>query len=160
MRPADDRPAVPAAPLTGAVTESHYVTGAGGVVFDQQGRVLVLRHRDGDWVFPKGHVEGSETLLEAALREVNEEAGIVALCPEPQRTWITAYRNAQGVPRRITWFACTAQNSLPHVTEELFQEARFLPQDTALERLTFDADRQLLRQLLTAGYPLAGGHTP
>jgi len=130
------------------------------VVFDGEGRVLLLHHRNGDWVFPKGHVEGSETLLEAALREVSEEAGMTVHCPEPQRSWITAYRNAKGVPRRITWFACCAEDATPHLTEDLFREARFLPPTSALTQLTFDADRQLLQRIVAAGYPNPGGEGP
>ena len=52
------------------------VEGAGGVVFNGQGLVLLLGHRNGTWVFPKGHLDPGETELEAALREVEEEAGV------------------------------------------------------------------------------------
>jgi 8-oxo-dGTP pyrophosphatase MutT (NUDIX family) len=31
--------------------------GAGGVVFRPDGAVLLLRHQEGTWVFPKGHIE-------------------------------------------------------------------------------------------------------
>lgn len=129
-------------------------------MFDEQGRVLLLQHRNGDWVFPKGHLEGSETPLEAALREVHEEAGLLVRCPEPHRSWITSYRNAQGVPRRITWFACYAKNASPHLTEELFRAARFEPPSGALAELTYDVDRELLERILAAGYPRTGGEAP
>ncbi|MCX7707423.1 MAG: NUDIX hydrolase, partial [Anaerolineae bacterium] len=55
---------------------------AGGVVLDEQGRVLLIERwviRDGRPVFevrlPKGHVEPGETDEQAALREVCEETG-------------------------------------------------------------------------------------
>jgi 8-oxo-dGTP pyrophosphatase MutT (NUDIX family) len=58
-------------------------TSAGGVVVDrgQHGpRVAVIarRNRAGrvEWCLPKGHPEGSESLEEAAVREVAEETGI------------------------------------------------------------------------------------
>lgn len=57
---------------------------AGGVVIDvAQGRAwiaLIARHnRAGrlEWCLPKGHVEPGETLTETAVREVEEETGIM-----------------------------------------------------------------------------------
>jgi len=40
--------------------------------------LLVRARRSRAWVFPKGHVESGETLEQAAVREVAEEAGVSA----------------------------------------------------------------------------------
>lgn len=37
---------------------------------------LILRNRNNEWEFPKGGVEGNETLKETALRELEEETGL------------------------------------------------------------------------------------
>ena len=50
---------------------------AGGLVFDQRGRVLVI-HRRGKWDLPKGKVEQGEDSKKAAVREVEEECGITS----------------------------------------------------------------------------------
>ena len=42
---------------------------------DKDGKVLLL-NSEGEWVFPKGHVEKRESFLQAAIREVYEEAGV------------------------------------------------------------------------------------
>ncbi len=55
---------------------------AGGVVWRAGGDgvevLLVHRPKYGDWTFPKGKVENGESILECAIREVWEEAGVTA----------------------------------------------------------------------------------
>ena len=54
---------------------------AGGLIFDDQGRVAIIaRHsRSGhlEWCLPKGHIEKGETPEQTAVREVHEETGIL-----------------------------------------------------------------------------------
>lgn len=54
--------------------------GVGGVVFDDTGRVLLVRRqhppRAGLWHIPGGRLEAGETLAECCQREVLEETGI------------------------------------------------------------------------------------
>lgn len=40
-------------------------------------RKILLLNSEGEWVFPKGHVEQGETYLETAIRELQEESGVV-----------------------------------------------------------------------------------
>lgn len=52
-----------------------YVRAAGGVVMASDGSLLAIV-RNGRYDLPKGKVEPGETLLQAALREVEEETGL------------------------------------------------------------------------------------
>src|SRR6185369_12680983 len=56
---------------------------AGGVVVrfrNDQPEILLIRDLDyNDWFLPKGHVEEGETLEQTALREIEEEAGLINL---------------------------------------------------------------------------------
>jgi len=67
----------------GSRSEKQIVTHAGGVVFKREGaefRYLVVSSRQGtaeQWVLPKGHIEQGETYQGAAIREVEEEAGVL-----------------------------------------------------------------------------------
>ena len=120
------------------------VEGAGGVVFNRQGLVLLLGHRNGTWVFPKGHLDPGETDLEAALREVEEEAGVTTT-PLSQQTELTQYRNAKGEQRVITWFLLETQATEPVLREATFPEGAFVEVEAALDKLSFPEDRRLLR---------------
>jgi diadenosine hexaphosphate hydrolase (ATP-forming) len=134
------------------------VEGAGGVVVNYEGKVLLIRHHNGTWVFPKGHVDPGETPLEAALREVEEEAGVECDCPDPDATYTTSYVNSRGQPRRITWFLLRSDASKPTMTEELFPEGEFVAPEWALKRLSFSEDRELLQEVLDSnGHGGMGG---
>lgn len=124
------------------------VEGAGGVVFRADGAVLVLRHLEGSWVFPKGHLDPGEDALSAALREVEEEAGVRAACPDTGFTATTRYENAHGTPRVITWFLLLTDADKPVLREALFPEGDFFAPPEARARLSFAEDRRLLDAML------------
>jgi 8-oxo-dGTP pyrophosphatase MutT (NUDIX family) len=55
--------------------KSRYYAAAGGIVV-RGGEVLLLyKHRQGEYVLPKGHIEEGESLEQTALRETREETG-------------------------------------------------------------------------------------
>ncbi len=48
-----------------------------GVLFDSQGRILLIRRADnGWWALPGGGVEPGERVVEAVVRELEEEIGV------------------------------------------------------------------------------------
>jgi putative (di)nucleoside polyphosphate hydrolase len=56
----------------------YFRAGAGAVLTDQHGRVLIFERRDvpGAWQFPQGGLEHDEDPIDAVLREIREETGI------------------------------------------------------------------------------------
>ena len=117
-------------------------------MFNARGDVLLLHHIGGDWVFPKGHIDAGEGVLGAALREVEEEAGVRATCPDETATRTTRYTNPRGQARLITWFLLLTKATEPVLRERLFPEGGFFAPDEALRRLSFEEDRALLREML------------
>lgn len=55
------------------------IISSGGIIVNQDGKIALVQNRRGLWGFPKGHVEEGENELEAAKREIQEEAGIIDL---------------------------------------------------------------------------------
>ena len=70
-----------AGPLQWAVlwlSQAKFMVGVTGVVFDGEGRVLLLRHRfwpEGSWGLPGGYAHRGEELEAALARELREETG-------------------------------------------------------------------------------------
>ncbi len=58
--------------------QKHFTASA--IVVDSTGeRTCLVHHRkSGNWIQPGGHIEGDESPVDAALREVREETGLVA----------------------------------------------------------------------------------
>lgn len=74
---------LPSTPVDLPIVEE---TSAGGLVVDRstgepRAAVIARRNRAGrlEWCLPKGHLEGTETPEEAAVREIAEETGIDGL---------------------------------------------------------------------------------
>jgi 8-oxo-dGTP pyrophosphatase MutT (NUDIX family) len=77
----------------GAVSRAVRITqSAGGVVLNKLGQVLVISQHGTTWSLPKGHVERGENTLEAAKREILEEAGVSDLTLVKKLGWYERYR--------------------------------------------------------------------
>ncbi|MBS4218792.1 NUDIX hydrolase [Bacillus sp. FJAT-49711] len=53
-----------------------HIVAVGGIVEDEEGNILLVKTRDGGWVYPGGQVEIGENLIDALIREIKEESGI------------------------------------------------------------------------------------
>ena len=83
---------------------------AGGLVFDDRGRVAIIaRHSCSghlEWCLPKGHIEKGETPQQTAVREVHEETGILGEVVDSIATidyWFTG--TSQRVHKLVHHFA-------------------------------------------------------
>ena len=123
------------------------IPGAGGVVFNAQGEALILRHKNGTWVFPKGHIDPGESALEAALREVEEEAGVEARALNGLSE-LTHYRNDKKEKRTITWFLMVTSATEPLLREATFPEGDFFSPERVEQILSFSEDKRLFGRML------------
>ncbi|WP_051623449.1 NUDIX hydrolase [Clostridium hydrogeniformans] len=53
-----------------------HIVAVGGLIENEEGKILMMRNPDRGWEIPGGQVEPGETLTDALKREVKEETGI------------------------------------------------------------------------------------
>jgi 8-oxo-dGTP pyrophosphatase MutT (NUDIX family) len=126
-------------------------TSSGGVVFrraDDRDLFLLIRDPYGNWGLPKGHLEGGETPVEAAVREVAEETGLAELAVVDQLPTIDWYfKDGSAVVHKFCHFfliECPLGEPCPQI-EEGITECIWLPLDGALGTLSYANAREVLR---------------
>ncbi len=113
-----------------------YVEAAGGLVINSKKEQLFI-HRFGRWDLPKGKIEKNETHEEAAIREVQEETGLldVSILKELPSTFHIFDYKGKKVLKRTYWFMMNySGNSIPKPqTEEEIVEVRWFNTDNLAE---------------------------
>ena len=117
------------------------VRAAGGVLV-RDGRVaLVHRPKYDDWSLPKGKLNEGETWEDAAVREVREETGYnVALHDELSSV---EYTDPKGRPKTVRYWRMEPLAGEFEPNDEV-DELRWMTPDEAVERLSYDHDRELV----------------
>jgi 8-oxo-dGTP diphosphatase len=125
------------------VTHARFTATAGAVIFDDKGRVLLLKHlfRPGaGWGLPGGFLRAGEQSEEALRRELIEEVGLepetvelykVRVFKRPRQIEVLyrCYAAGGGTPRSVEvsamqWFACDElPPGLPEDQRQLVRQA-------------------------------------
>jgi 8-oxo-dGTP diphosphatase len=130
---------------------SFEVLAAGGVVHRvHEGDVEVLlvhRPKYDDWTFPKGKLDPGETFEAAAVREVEEEAGVRCVLGPPLPP--THYTDTRGRSKQVRWWAMdlAAASGAAGADNEV-DEIVWLAIDEARRRLSYERDLPLLDALV------------
>jgi 8-oxo-dGTP pyrophosphatase MutT (NUDIX family) len=81
------------------------VKAGGGLVINKSGEVLLIFRR-GKWDLPKGKLDGNESLIECAVREVQEETGLknLEIGKEIETTYHTYIEFGKHILKESHWF--------------------------------------------------------
>jgi 8-oxo-dGTP pyrophosphatase MutT (NUDIX family) len=127
---------------------------AGGVVVrGDEVAVIVPRRRgtQGGKVLglPKGHPDGDETEVEAAVREVREETGLVAEPVAKLGEIRYSYeRRGQPIDKRVVFYLLEYRSGeLAHDHE--IEQVKWMPIKEALRALTYAGEREMLARALS-----------
>lgn len=127
-----------------------------------------------EWLLPKGRKDRGESIEEAAVRETYEESGYQCnLWPQRMATWapapgvnnnhrvevaeglvepmaVTIRELREGKIKVIFWFITVAENGVERVEGSQMEgenfDSNFLDAKVAIERLTFQSDRDVAQK--------------
>jgi 8-oxo-dGTP pyrophosphatase MutT (NUDIX family) len=121
---------------------------AGGLVFDEDGRVLLIRARDlrnqPVWTLPKGALNPGESSADAALREVREETGYrCELVRELTAVTYWFQRGGRRIRKTVRWYLMRPIEKVGEHDHEV-DEVLWTDRADAQSRLRYDSDRRLL----------------
>lgn len=123
------------------------ILAAGGLVIrpDEDGELRVLvahRPRYDDWSLPKGKADPGESPESTAVREVDEETGVVADIIAPLAE--IEYRVSSGKRKLVRYFAMRMRSERPFTPNDEVDEIRWVTPEEGAAVLTYEHDRALL----------------
>lgn len=118
-----------------------HATGTAAVIgrLDRRGRLL--------WSLPKGHIEAGETAEQAAVREVEEETGIIGAVVAPLGTidfWFVA--EDRRVHKTVHHFLLRALGGELSDSDVEVSEVAWVPLAELESRLAYADERRLIRR--------------
>jgi 8-oxo-dGTP diphosphatase len=120
------------------------IQAAGGVVLDDEGRVVIVhRQRYDDWSLPKGKLDPGESFQEAALREVEEETGL--RCSLGEELDPVRYRDNKDRPKVVRYWLMSVEDDPGFVPNDEVDELRWVTPGQAVELLSYPHDAELVR---------------
>lgn len=107
---------------------------------------LAIRHIEGHWDFPKGHLEKGETEKEAAARELTEETGFNVtkwLDLPTQSIYYQAEKDGQAVNKKVIFFVAEVAGKI-NLSDKRTQDARWFNYQDLLKTLTYQNSKEIL----------------
>lgn len=127
------------------------IQAAGGVVWRRRGGgdvevLLVHRDRYDDWTFPKGKLDLGESWEQAAVREVHEETGVIAVLGAELAS--TRYRDGHGRAKRVRYWSMTVDHETGFEPNDEISALEWVALADAGRLLTYQRDRPVLESFV------------
>lgn len=120
-------------------------------VVEGQRRYLLVQHKAGHWSFPKGHPESGESPIEAALRELMEETGLVSVklveTPAFEEAYEFTKRSGKRVIKHVTYYIGRVGTDAVAIQPEEIADFFWGAAGAVHGKLTFDEGRALLAEV-------------
>ncbi|MBK7214638.1 MAG: NUDIX domain-containing protein [Bacteroidales bacterium] len=131
------------------------ITAAGGIIRNASGQILLI-HRLGKWDLPKGKAETGESIQDTAIREVQEETGLMEiemLRQLPSTYHIYTDRHGKEILKTTYWFEMMYSGNakpIPETVEDISIADWFSPEEVQARLTeTYASLRELLEFYLT-----------
>ena len=130
---------------------------AGGVVFDADGRIALLRTTSPEgaprWSLPKGTLEQDETPSQAAIREVREETGLVAEILDEAGVidyWFVWKPDDTRYHKFVHYYVMQATGGDFSKRDAEAEEVAWFEETAALKACSFANEREMIRKAVAS----------
>ena len=127
---------------------------AGGIIRNKKGEVLLVEQEDLVWSLPKGHLEGTETPFEAAIREIKEETSLTRVNMICELGHYSRYKIARGggddLSERKTIYYFLFETDVEDVRPEdpaILSAKWFKPEDV-IAQLHHEKDKAFFKEVM------------
>ena len=119
-----------------------------GCIIIKDNKVLLIYEKNSKyWGFPKGHMEGNETELETAKREVKEEVNLEVEINENKRYELRYIINDK-IDKTTVLYIATPKSEEITMQESEIEDAKWCSFENALETLTFANLRDVFKKAI------------
>lgn len=123
-----------------------YENSCGAIVFNENTeKILLVKMHNGNWGFPKGHIENNETKEETAIREVHEETNVnIKIIPNFERE--IKYIPNEKTVKKVTIFAGITQDEDVKIDTFEIEAFQWCTYEEALKLVTYKLQKDVLEK--------------
>ena len=123
-----------------------YENSCGAIVFNENTeKILLVKMHNGNWGFPKGHIENNETKEETAIREVHEETNVnIKIIPNFERE--IKYIPNEKTIKKVTIFAGITQDEDVKIDTFEIEAFQWCTYEEALKLVTYKLQKDILEK--------------
>ena len=121
-----------------------YENSCGAIVFNENTeKILLVKMHNGNWGFPKGHIEKDETKEETAIREVLEETNVrIKIIPDFERE--IKYIPNEKTIKKVTIFMGITQDEEVTIDTFEIEDFKWCTYEEALKLVTYKLQKDVL----------------